>query len=287
MTDASGAQGQGGNDGQGQQGQAGTATDTTNQGQQQQAAQGQQAQGNQQQGAAFGAGAQTGQQQQGQQQAAGDAEGDAALAARFPGFASFPAEAQQALRARDAEARRYQREAGDERINAKATAAQDGARAALAEAARLAGLEIPGLTDTDKGEADPKALAQAVTQANQERDAARKDAATVKAALLGGVDPQRLGYVQYLLTQDKAYQELALDAGDFDAKLGASINGLLAQDATLRLTGTAQASGVETLGGSGGVGEITPEQFSRMSISDRQNLYHTDKATYDRLVAAQ
>lgn len=285
MTDASGAQGQSGTGEQGQQGQANTGT-TNDQGQQQQAnTQGQQAQGTQQQGAAFGAGAQAGQQQG--QQAAGDTEGDTALAARFPGFATFPAEAQQALRARDAEARRYQREAGDERINAKATAAQDGARAALAEAARLAGLEIPGLTDTDKGEADPKALAQAVTQANQERDAARKDAATVKAALLGGVDPARLGYVQYLLTQDKAYQALALDAGDFDAKLGASINGLLAQDATLRLTGTAQASGVETLGGSGGVGEITPEQFGRMSIQDRQNLYHTDKATYDRLVAAQ
>jgi len=283
MTDASGAQGQGGTDGQGQQGQAGAAT-TNDQGQQQQATnQGQQTQG-QQQGQAFGQAAQQG--QQGQQQGT-DADADAALAARFPGFASFPAEAQQALRARDAEARRYQREAGDERINAKNNASQEGARKALAEAAKLAGLEIPGLTDTDKGEADPKALAAAVTQANEERDAARKDAATVKAAYAAGVDPAKLGYVQYLLTQNRDYQGLVVDAADFDAKLGASINSLLAADATLRLTGTAQASGVENLGGSNGSGEITPEQFGRMSISERTNLYQTDKATYDRLVAAQ
>jgi len=285
MTDASGAQGQGGTGEQGQQGQANTGA-TNDQGQQQQAnTQGQQAQGTQQQGAAFGAGAQGGQQQG--QQASGDTDGDAALAARFPGFATFPAEAQAALRARDAEARRYQREAGDERINAKNNAAAEGQRKALAEVAKLAGLDIPGLTDTDDGEADPKALAAQINTTAQERDAARKDLATVKAAYASGVDPARLGYLQYLLTQDKGYQALTLDASDFDAKLVASINGLLAADATLRLTGTAQASGVETLGGSGGVGEITPEQFSRMSISDRQNLYHTDKATYDRLVAAQ
>ena len=287
MTDASGAQGQSGTGDQGQQGQAGTAN-TTDQGQQQQAnqSQGQQAQA-QQQGQAFGQGAQQGQQAQQGTADAGAADGQAQLAQRFPGFASWPQEAQQAMIARDAEARRYQREAGDERINAKQTAAQDGARKALAEAAKLAGLEIPGLTDTDKGEADPKALATAVTQANQERDQARKDAATVKAAFLAGVDPAKLGYLQYQLTQNREYQALALDAADFDAKLSASINGLLAQDATLRLTGTAQASGVENLGGSNGSGEITPEQFGRMSISERTNLYQTDKATYDRLVAAQ
>jgi len=276
MTDASGAQGQSSSGDQGQQGQA--TGSTTDQGQQQQAnqTQDQQAQGGQQQ-------AQAAQGQQG----AGDADAAAALAARFPGFASFPQEAQQALLARDAEARRYQREAGDERINAKNNAAQDGARKALAEAAKLAGLEIPGLTDTDTGEADPKALAAAVTAANEERDAARKDAATVKAAYAAGVDPAKLGYVQYLLGQNRDYQALTLDAADFDAKLAASINGLLGQDATLRLTGSAQASGVENLGGSNGAGEITSEQFSRMSIADRQNLYQTDKATYDRLVAAQ
>lgn len=283
MTDASGAQGQGGNDGQGQQGQAGTAN-ANDQGQQQaNQTQGQQAQGTQQQGQAFGQAAQGQQAQQG----TADADAAAALAARFPGFASFPQEAQQAILARDAEARRYQREAGDERINAKNNAAQDGARKALAEAAKLAGLEIPGLTDTDKGEADPKALAAAVTTANQERDAALKDAATVKAAYAAGVDPAKLGYVQYLLGQNRDYQALTLDAADFDAKLAASINGLLGQDATLRLTGSAQASGVENLGGSNGAGEITPEQFGRMSISERTNLYQTDKATYDRLVAAQ
>lgn len=233
-----------------------------------------------QQGQAFSQGGQQG------TEGAGD-DSAAQLAQRFPGFATFPPEAQQALLARDREARTYQREAGDNRIKARDTAAQDGARKALAEAAKLAGLDIPGLTDTDKGEADPKALAAQITSTASERDQARKDLATVTAAFAAGVDPAKLGYLRYQLSQDRTYQGLALDAGDFDAKLASSINGLLAQDATLRLTGTAQASGVEKVGGSNGGGEITPEQFARMSISDRTALYQTDKATYDRLVAAQ
>lgn len=260
----------------GTEGAAGAAT-----GEQQQTTQGQQAPGQQ---AAAGQQQQT--QAQGQQQAVTGEEA-AALAARFPGFATFPAEAQQALLARDAEARRYQREAGDNRINAKTTAANEGARKALAEVAKQAGLEIPGLTDADDGDPDPKALAAEITTAKTERDAARKEAATIKAAYEAKVDPAKLGYLQYLLSQNRDYQALALDADDFSAKLSSSINGLLAADATLRLTGTAQASGVEHLGGTNGSGEITPEQFARMSITDRTALYQTDKATYDRLVAAQ
>lgn len=224
-----------------------------------------------------------------QGQAAGAATGEevAALAARFPGFATWAPEAQQALLARDTEARKYQREAGDERITAKNNAAQEGARKALAEAAKLAGLEIPGLTDTDKGDADPKALAATITTTAHERDDAKKETATIKAAYLAGVDPAKLGYLQYQLNQDKGYQALALDADDFSAKLSASINGLLAADTTLRQTGTAQASGVESLGGSNGADAITPERWAKMSMSEKTEIYNTDKATYDRMVASQ
>lgn len=275
MTDASGAQGQGTAGADGAQGAAAAGTE----GQEQQ-----RTDAAQQQGQAAGQAQQQGQQQTADQQAAaGDA---AALAQRFPGFATFPPEAQQALLARDAEARRYQREAGDERINAKTKAAQDGARTALAEAAKLAGLEIPGLTDTDKGDADPKVLAAQISTTAGERDAALKEAATVKAAMLAGVDPTKLDYLQFQLSRDAQYQGLALDSADFSAKLSASIASYIAKDSTLKLTGSAAASGVESLGGSGSADEITPEKFQRMSIQERQDLYLTDKPTYDRLVAA-
>lgn len=215
------------------------------------------------------------------------ATADAALAARWPGFAQWPAEAQAAIRARDNEAQRYQREAGDQRINAKNQAAQDGARKALAEAAKLAGLEIPGLTDTDKGDADPKVLAQTIAQTTTERDDARKSAALTRAAVAQGADPAKLDYLEFKLGRDATYRGLSVDAADFSAKLAASITAELAADATLRRTGTAQASGVETLGGSNGSDAITPERFARMTVQERQDLYFSDKPLYDRLVAGQ
>ena len=199
----------------------------------------------------------------------------------------WPAEAREAFERQQRDILALRRERGDERINAKNQAAQEGARKALAEAAKLAGLEIPGLTDTDKGEADPKALAHTITTVSSERDDARKAEATVRAAWAAGVDPTKVDYLMFQLGRDAGYKALALDSSDFSDKLGASITALVAKDATLKLTGSAVASGVETLGGSNGSDKVTPEAFQSMSIADRQALYFRDKPLYDQLVAAQ
>lgn len=270
MTDASGATGSGqgtGGDASQQNGQQGTQG-----GDQQQQAAGQQ--GTQQQGT----------QAQGTQ--GQEAAGDAYLAQRFPGFASFPAEAQAALRARDGEARRYQAEAGDQRINAKNEANRDGQRKALAEVAKLAGLKIPGLTDGD-GDADPKVLAAQITTANGERDAARLDATMLRQAVAAGAAPDKLDYLAFKLSQSNEYRQIDPNAADASAKVRASIDAALAQDATLRQTGTVQVSGVENHGGSNGADAITPDKFKAMTIQERQDLYFKDQAQYDRLVAAQ
>lgn len=264
MTDASGGQGQGG----------GTATTDA-------------------QGAAGAAGAAAGAPaptagapapQAGAQVAEADA---AAQAARQLDTSAWPADAQAAYQRQQTENERLRRERGDERIAAKATAAQDGARKALAEAARIAGLEIPGLTDTDKGPGDPQLLAAQVSSISTERDQARRDAATYKAAMEAGIAPSKLSYVEFELSRDPALRAADVAAEDFGAKLSASLAALVAKDATLKLTGSAVASGVENLGGANGSGAITPEAFKGMSIQERQDLYFSDKATYDKLVAAQ
>lgn len=199
----------------------------------------------------------------------------------------WPDDARQTYERQQRDIESLRRERGDERINAKNQAAQDGARKALAEAAKLAGLEIPGLTDADEGAGDPKALAQQITQTASERDGAIREAAIVRAAMEARVDPTKLDYLQFQLARDPQVKALDVASADLGAKLRASIDTLVAADATLKLAGTAVASGVENLGGSNGSDTITPEAFARMSIADKTDLYHKDQATYQRLVAAQ
>jgi len=284
MTDASGATGSGqGTGGSSDAGQAQGA----------QATQGGAAadQAQQTQGAQATGQAATG-QAQGQQAQAQPSEGDAYLAQRFPGFANFPAEAQAALRARNEEAARYQREAGDQRINAKNEAAQKGAREALAQAAKLAGLDIPGLTDAKEGEGDPKALATQITSVTGERDTAMREGAAYRAALLAmmpGTDAEKadaLDFLAFKLQRDATYSGDPTDS-EYGAKLSATVTNLVAADSRFRAqSGTAQTSGVENLGGSNGQNAITSEQFNRMSMGERQQLKTNDPETYRRLVGA-
>lgn len=231
--------------------------------------------------------------QQGQQAAAGQAqEGDAYLAQRFPGFATFPAEAQAALRARDTEARRYQQEAGDQRINAKNEAAQKGAREALAKAAKLAGLDIPGLTDAEEGAADPQQLAAQITTVTGERDNSLRETTALRAALralMPGDDAAKdeaLEYLAFRLGRDAAYNADPT-ASDYGAKIGSTVTTLVAADPRFRPAGTGTVtSGVESLGGSQASGQITAEQFGKMSLGERQQLRNTDPETYQRLISA-
>ncbi len=282
MTDASGSTGSG--QGTGGSSDAGQATGA------QGAAEGAAFGAAADQGAQGQAAAQTGDQQQAQQGQA--PAGLDALAARFPGIASWPQEAQQALLARDSEARRYQQEAGDSRINAKNEAAQRGARDALAQAAKLAGLDIPGLTDVEEGAGDPKALAEQITTVTGERDSSLRDVAAYRAALralMPGDDAAKddaLEFLAFKLGRDATYKGDPNEA-DYGAKIGATVTTLVAADPRFRPAGTGTvASGVESLGGSQASGQITSEQFGKMSLGERQQLRNTDPETYRRLVGA-
>jgi hypothetical protein len=254
-------------------------------------------------GAAFGAAADQGAQgqaaaqgaQQGQQAQGQDAETTARtaeLAQRFQGFEAWPEEARQALLKRDGEARNYQREAGDQRINAKNEAAQRGARDALAQAAKLAGLDIPGLTDVEEGTGDPKALAEQITTVTGERDTSLRDVAAYRAALralMPGDDAAKddaLEFLAFKLGRDATYKGDPNEA-DYGAKIGATVTTLVAADPRFRPAGTGTvSSGVESLGGSQASGQISADQFSKMSLGERQQLKNQDPETYRRLTGA-
>lgn len=203
----------------------------------------------------------------------------AQLAAKGLDTTGWPEAAITAAAKAQRDAARFQQEAGDSRIQSKQNAANEERQRLLAEFTKIL---------------DPDAAANAaptldgVTQqlgsVSAERDAAVRNAAAVTEAWTQGVDPSKLGYLQYQLSNDAAYKGLVATDAEFGSKLKASIAALVAADPTLKLTGSAVASGVESLGGAGGATTITPEAFASMSIVDRQNLYRTDKATYDKLV---
>lgn len=181
-----------------------------------------------------------------------------------------------------AEIEKLRKENGDQRINAKNAARDEGKTAATQDIAKallgVLGVELPG----DKP-ATPEQLAEQVGAVTTERDTARFDAAVAQAAWQAGVDPERADYLAFKLSKSADLAGVDPTSPEFGDKLKASITSLMAEDATLKRSGTATASGVENLAGSGGSDTITPEKFAQMSITERTNLYKTDRATYDKL----
>jgi hypothetical protein len=190
----------------------------------------------------------------------------------------WPAEAVTAYERAKADATKYQREAGDSRINAKRSAAEDATKAAVKAINDALGIETP-----DEGALTLEQATADVTKTKGELATEQRSKAVIVEAWAQGIDPAKLGYLQYQLSTDAGYGALDPTAADFGAKLTASVAALVAKDATLKLPGGAVASGVESLGGAGGAATITAEAFAGMSISERTNLYKTDKAAYDKL----
>ena len=118
--------------------------------------------------------------------------------------------------------------------------------------------------------------------ATTDRDNAARDAATVRAAWQAGVDPERFEFLQFKLAKDPAYTALDPNAADFGDKLAASVAAQVAADQSLRLTGSARGTGSTDDAGSAD-GALTREQFAKLSISERTNLYRTNRALYDQL----
>lgn len=177
-----------------------------------------------------------------------------------------------------AEIEKLRKENGDARVNAKAAAKTEGQTELAKALAPLLGIELPG-----EQAATPEQLTQQVTTVTTERDTARFDAAVAQAAWAAGIDPSKADYLAFKLSKNPDIAGADPTSAEFAGKLKASIDGLMAEDATLKRSGTVQASGVEAPAGSGGSDTITPEKFANMSMAERTKLYQTDRATYDRL----
>lgn len=207
------------------------------------------------------------------QQAAATAAAQAAAAAGTnPDEASMAAWPEEARK----EVLRLRKREGDERIQSKENAKQDVLKAVL----KGIGVEIPG-----EEKVTPEQL---TSQVETERTAAREATLqrdTALEAWKAGLQPGQLDYLNYKLARSSDYAALDPKASDYGTKLAAAIASLTAADPMLKPAGTVQASGGDGFGGADGKSPVTKEQFAAMSVADRTNLYYTDKATYDRLVA--
>lgn len=185
-----------------------------------------------------------------------------------------------------AEIERLRRERGDERIEAKRTAAEE-ARKELLNTLTVA---LGGKPDGDQPPT-VEALTAKVGEITSERDTiaterdnALRQTAIVKAALQAGVSPARLDYVEFLIGKRDDVRGVALDDASFGGTLTAAITDEIAKDSSLKAPGAAIGTGGPGFSGTGTAGQMTKAEFDALPYAKRADLYRTNKAEYDRLV---
>jgi len=234
--------------------------------------------GQQQQNGQQGGEQQQGSQQQGEQQQQNDQQQNEPWA--------------DPVKAR-AEIERLRRERGDERMNAKREARNEGFIAGLKQFATEAELGV----DLEGKSADQiiDALKQGLTSSGaavQERDQARQQArdtqlelAVVREAWKQGVDPKKLDYLSFTLTRRDDFGQLDPTASDFSGKLAGVIGQAITEDSSLKLSGAAQGTGAEQFGGANGSTALTKEQFAALPLAEKSRLYRENRSEFDRLSA--
>lgn len=185
-----------------------------------------------------------------------------------------------------AEIERLRRERGDERIQAKQTAA-DEAKREFADAVLVA-------LGMKPGEQAPtvESLTASVATVTDERDAARTKAAdaerqtaVVRALVNAGVAPGRLDYAEFLLNKRGDISSADPSSDTFGGTLTAAITEVLASDSTLKTPGASVGTGGPGFSGSDGAGQMTKEEFNRLPYNEQVKIFRTDRATFDRLTS--
>lgn len=203
--------------------------------------------------------------EQSQQNDAGDEGGD-----ESPW--SDPARAQR-------EIEKLRKEAGDKRVNAKKTAADEARKDLVSELMKVID------PNADNSNATPEQLASQVLDVSTERDGARIDAMVLREAWAAGVDPERVDYLAFKLGKRDAFGELKPDAEDVAGNIKTMVSEEISKDSTLKAAGTRQSSGDSQFGGAGDAKQFTIEEFKGMSMKDRTELYRNNRSEYDRLTA--
>lgn len=165
------------------------------------------------------------------------------------------------------------------RTEAKAQAATEAAEQARQDLAQKL-LAVLDPKAADGKQADPAQLTQQVTKlADANRDVTI-ELAIWKNAKNAGANPQALTDSRSFM---KRAHKLDPTADDFAAKLRDAMKKAIDESPQYREAGQAPArSGGEFTGGPGG-DAVTPEQFKRMSVAQRQELFQRDPTTYRKL----
>lgn len=168
------------------------------------------------------------------------------------------------------------RENGDQRINAKAKAAEDARAEAAKLVAKALGLEADETPTVDSVQAE-------AASRTAERDAARLDAALAAAAWAAGIDPARADYLEFTISKTPEYKAIdPTDAAAMGATLQSLVAAAVAADKSLARAVPTATTTAETHAG-GTQAQHTPEAFAAMSMAERQELHRTNPDEYRRL----
>lgn len=207
---------------------------------------------------------------------AADADADKGKPAAVD-MTGWPQAAIDAFTKRDGDAVRYQREAGDQRIQSKRNAAEEARREVLATLTKALD---PNAADTDKAPTVDELTAAVAARA--------LDAETVRAAYTNGIDPSKLELLEFKLSRNPDVKTLDHTAADFGTKLSTIVQGEIARDASLAgPVATATTTSTESMVGDQARGTVTQEAFNVMSMTDRAALRTSDPETYRKLADGQ
>ena len=163
------------------------------------------------------------------------------------------------------------REAGDARINAKTTAAEEARKELATEVGKALGL-------VKDGEVDPKQLVADADKARREALDAQRELAVFRLSGKAGADPDALLDSNAFLRSIDGLDPK--DEGKITEAIKAAVQG------NARLSATPRA-GSRSGNDSGGSGEkaITKEAFDKMSGAEKNQLFVRDPDAYARLSA--
>ncbi|QGH80667.1 scaffolding protein [Microbacterium phage Zanella] len=181
---------------------------------------------------------------------------------------------------------RFQREAENARVAAKAQVAKDAQKKQLLSVAELAGIKIEN-PDEETIESLTAKLAGKATAGDQnsaEAIKAKRDAAVVQAAWKAGAPADKAAYLNFLASTDAELAKLDPSAADYQTSVDTRIKALVDGDPIFKATpGGAGRSGAETFGGAGGPEVVTQEQFDAMNVQEQTKLYQTNPDLFRRL----
>lgn len=186
----------------------------------------------------------------------------------------------------EADVQRLEREKQDARVKKEGEIKKEAQRKQLLSMAEATGIKID---DPDKETVE--SLYQKLTgkvmegdqqteQTSEELKATKLELAVYRLAGTEKVDAEKLNNrVSFV----KAAAALDPSAGDFNDKLKALIEQEAKNDPSIKVSGGTTTSGADQYGGAGGGQEVTKEQFEKMSISERTDLFRKNPTLFDKL----